>query len=400
MIKMNTTIKIFVRVLILSLFVTSCKTEHTKDKNQIISFNLKELPKITEVKLSDLGFVDIEYIPLETREQNMIPGINSIIFGDKYFLTHFFTDVYMFRYDGRFVAKIGTVGRGPNEFTVVHDVDIDRKNQNIYLADGWQKEFYVFSEAGEFIKTFRTAISGQISFRFTDNGILSYNQNTSANVENSYNLTDTSGIIIKKFPNKYPWKIVQKSTVVFDENLYYRFKNKLYKKEIYSDTVYVFENLSFKPHLVIAHGGKLLTSNARSEYEPSLLMQKFLSQKNLFEFGDYLYYEFIYDFKRGGRYTYKGFIGSKKDKTQALIYPEQGITNDLDGGPNIWPKTIKDDNTIVSWVNALQLKTHVLSEAFKNSKPEFPEKKKELEKLANNLKETDNPILILVKLKK
>ena len=33
-------------------------------------------------------------------------------------------------------------------------------------------------------------------------------------------------------------------------------------------------------------------------------------------------------------------------------------------------------------------------------KPEFPEKKKELEKLANSLKETDNPILMIVKLKK
>jgi len=37
---------------------------------------------------------------------------------------------------------------------------------------------------------------------------------------------------------------------------------------------------------------------------------------------------------------------------------------------------------------------------FKNSSPEYPEKKKELEKLANTLKETDNPVLVLVRLKK
>ena len=32
--------------------------------------------------------------------------------------------------------------------------------------------------------------------------------------------------------------------------------------------------------------------------------------------------------------------------------------------------------------------------------PKYPEKKKELEKLANSLKETDNPVLIIVRLKK
>jgi hypothetical protein len=33
-------------------------------------------------------------------------------------------------------------------------------------------------------------------------------------------------------------------------------------------------------------------------------------------------------------------------------------------------------------------------------KPKNPEKKKELEQLANNLRETDNPVLIMVRLKK
>jgi hypothetical protein len=47
----------------------------------------------------------------------------------------------------------------------------------------------------------------------------------------------------------------------------------------------------------------------------------------------------------------------------------------------------------------LQLKAHVASESFKNSTPKYPEKKRELEKLAVSLKETDNPVLVLVKMK-
>jgi hypothetical protein len=46
-----------------------------------------------------------------------------------------------------------------------------------------------------------------------------------------------------------------------------------------------------------------------------------------------------------------------------------------------------------------QIKAHIGTETFINSSPKHPEKKKELEKLANSLKETDNPVLMLVRLK-
>jgi len=47
-----------------------------------------------------------------------------------------------------------------------------------------------------------------------------------------------------------------------------------------------------------------------------------------------------------------------------------------------WPRTIKDDNTILSWIDAPKLKAYVASKTFKDSKPKYPDKKKELEKLA------------------
>lgn len=43
---------------------------------------------------------------------------------------------------------------------------------------------------------------------------------------------------------------------------------------------------------------------------------------------------------------------------------------------------------------------HIKSLEFENSVPKHPGKKKELEKLANNLNETDNPVLVMVRLKK
>jgi hypothetical protein len=55
---------------------------------------------------------------------------------------------------------------------------------------------------------------------------------------------------------------------------------------------------------------------------------------------------------------------------------------------------------MISLINPYQLKIHIAGNEFLNSVPKYPEKKKELEKFANSLKETDNPVLMIVRLKK
>jgi hypothetical protein len=80
-----------------------------------------------------------------------------------------------------------------------------------------------------------------------------------------------------------------------------------------------------------------------------------------------------------------------------------GIINDLDGGVPIVPiykQFIKQDEYVIGWDFTYELKFQIASEAFQNSIPKYPEKKKELEKLTNSLDENDNPVLMFVKLKK
>ena len=87
-----------------------------------------------------------------------------------------------------------------------------------------------------------------------------------------------------------------------------------------------------------------------------------------------------------------------------------GILNDLDNGNRFQPGGttyhqesyfVENDNEyIVGLTQSNKIKTRVESSDFKTSKPKYPEKKKELEKLANSLKETDNPVLMMVRLKK
>lgn len=379
-----------------------CKSEKKVSESKTIVFNLKTLPSISVIKLSDLNFTKIEYIPLETNVQSIIPGSNDLILrnklisSDKHFIIQRFNTILDFQSDGKFVAKIGTKGRGPNEFTAATDINIHRKNQRIYLLARWQHKFFVYSGEGKLLRTFQIPFSPS-EFQFIDDKILCYSENHMGNIQNSYTLIDTNGIVLKEFQNKYPFKSRDGYNIIA-ENLFYEFHSKLFKKEVYSDTVYQFDSDSFKPHLVIQVGEKLITKEARTEFDGLDLAKNFIIPLILFEFGDYLYYEFVYKYSLPDDVLIYSFIGSKSNDYKFLINADQGLLNDLDGGPNFLPKTVKDDETVIGWIDVLKLKAHVASEAFKNSKPKYPEKKKELEELADNLKETDNLVLVLVSL--
>src|SRR5665647_930322 len=108
------------RFLLINLFLigyAQCKSPVTKIDNtdstqhQLMTFDLKNLPDLSKIRLSEIGATDIEYIPLETTTQNAISQVNNVIFSNSYFLIYGYTSVNMFRYDGSFVTKVGTVGR-------------------------------------------------------------------------------------------------------------------------------------------------------------------------------------------------------------------------------------------------------------------------------------------------
>ena len=401
--------KAIVKILIVTLGMVSCHNPVKKEQGKIRTFDLKELPKISEVRLSDLGFEDIKYIPLETNEKCTLGrfslrGIaDRFIVGNDFYIVKQFNTIIKFRKDGSFVNKIGTPGRGPAEFRVAHDIDIDKEGEKLYLADGAQKKFNIYSLNGDYIKSFKIPfhIFAAVQVRIIDDKILCYIDNGQADVNDSFVVIDSSGNILRTFPNKYPFTPIRKVGIgIGKEILFYHFDNKLFKKEVYSDTVFVFDKMVFKPHLVIDVGDRLLTPDARAGSDLFYLAENFIRPIHLFEFGDYVYYEYTYKVVPKTDNTSYGFIGSRTTDFRTFINAEKGLINDLDGGPNILLETIKDENTIITWIDALTLKTYVASQEFRNSKPKYPKKKIELERLASNLKETDNPVLVLIKLGK
>jgi len=126
-------------------------------------------------------------------------------------------------------------------------------------------------------------------------------------------------------------------------------------------------------------------------------MNNFLTPMNLFEFGNYIYYEIAIPWK--GKTEGLAWIGSKDGKFSVLFDPEIDLINDFDAGPNIWPKTVKENSTLIGWKDAIKFRQYVISTDFKTLKPLNSEKKIQLEKLAQSINETDNPIIMLIRIK-
>lgn len=398
--------KTLIKYLSLTITIIVIHNLQVKAQEKIKTFNLTGTLKPSTIKLTELGFADIEYIPLQTNELSLISDINIVFFNDysinklisveDFFIIKNRDRVLKFGQDGSFLARIGKIGRGPTEINQIEDLDVDRTNNNVFMVSGWQKKFYQYSPKGDFNNTFKVPFYVR-EFRFIDDMILCYCGNNRGDNENSFVLFDKQGNTVKKFSNKYPF--TQKSGYGFThEILFYTHNKKLLTKEICSDTVYSFDNKSFKPYFVINVGKKQITSKVRSESNMYEICANYIQPMNLLEFGGFVFYAFIDKFVEGDVRIY-GFIGSKKYNYQVIFSLGEGITNDIDGGPGIIPLTTKDDNTIITLIEPLTLKRHILSEEFKKSTPKYPDKKKELKEFASRMKETDNPILVIVKMR-
>jgi hypothetical protein len=102
--------------------------------------------------------------------------------------------------------------------------------------------------------------------------------------------------------------------------------------------------------------------------------------------------------------TKKSYLAFKFDAIpNSRIKTKACIINDIDGGmPLSDIKYYKENGNefLTTLINTFEFKDYISGDEFKTIIPKYPNKKKELVKLASNIKETDNPILVLVKLKK
>jgi hypothetical protein len=401
--------------------------EQIQNKELVIEIE-KNISNFKNEKLSDFAY-DIEYIPLETNEANIINDIHYVDFTNRLIFINDNDKCLLFTINGEFVSQIGKKGKGPGEYTRPSIVRIGRKDNCLYVPDG--SKILRYDMDGNYIRDIKNpaGLSGAFlneSWIPTDDSVfVCHIANTTGQIKHKVIFFNDESDTLKMIKNHIQF-YREKERFSSDDGKanFYFFDNQLSYKSLMNDTLYrIAKSYELIPAYVFDLGKFKFPDNYRalpmSEYYNQF--KKYIWIYNIIEVEDYIFLEFVfndhYPLKTQKEYAINGnmqkgqapILGVYFKKKNSLVFVEpyeeldfvnpNGIKNDIDGGLSFFPKRKIDDSTIVMWFNAYEIKHFVESRTFKNSTPKYPEKKKELERLANSLDENDNPVLMLVKLK-
>ncbi|WP_319229257.1 6-bladed beta-propeller [Draconibacterium orientale] len=398
--------------ILLTLIIVLFSCTQKKEVDNIVDLTTLTEPDVTN--LSELGS-DITYIPLETNANFLLSQIDKLIYeGESWLILGSVNpsvavrdknapppppmmpkrSVYRFSKAGDFICQISQQGGGPSEYRFIEEFLYNKSNNTVDIFSlGEIKEF---SLDGKWIKNTTIENKEVTSLAYTNNQLLGFVYNGHGQSEYSFVLIDENGQTTNKYKNKYKFNVSTGVVIINPECIFYQYDGILHCKELNSDTIFSFDNGTFNPKYILKQGEAKYTTAVR-EKGNSAELDQYIIPENFFETNNYLFYQYRWKSRNNC------LIQNKSNSTQYLIDNEMGLVNDLDNGPNFKIQnvvTIDDAEYLISWINAFELKTHINSEAYKNSTPLHPEKKKEMEQLANRMDENNNPVLVLVKLKK
>ena len=143
---------------LLSIFFgcTSGLTSNDKPQsnNQCIVIDIDEI-EIDEVFDYSSVFDDYKIIPLETTKESLIGKISSIRFCGDYIVIldkNIGKSVYVFDLNGKFVSKIGRLGKGPGEYINPASISTNDETNEILVYDSLRDQIQVFSIEGRLVK--------------------------------------------------------------------------------------------------------------------------------------------------------------------------------------------------------------------------------------------------------
>jgi len=360
-----------------------------------------------QITLADIGD-EITYIPLD----NKIPFTNF-----KYVITT--TSIYVsakgigilkFDREGRLINRIGSQGRGPGEFIYGMEFAVDERSGNVYILD--PHKIKVYSANGIFLRDI--PYDSYISSHAMAGGIEFYNSLLflpdyimEGNSKYNWIFLDTLGNLVSIKNNSVPEFYAN----VVKPGCIYKYDNKLFYFNYFNDTIFsISPDLQCKGEYLFAQGPHRwprANINTNSFDQFSAQISRLFLPYDMFETEHFIVLRYAYLKNEAisfiNKKTKKTFIASKNNKSnEDNEFSEAYLENDLDGGiPLKYLNYYNDkgEEYLTEIITPFDLKVYISSDEFKNSIPKYSEMKKDLKKFVASLKETDNPVLILIKLK-
>lgn len=342
---------------------------------------ISESPK--EIMLNELAS-DIRYVPLETTDDCLM---NNEFYIMQYTGEDIITSgIFHFDKNGKFLNKIGSKGQGPEEYLQGLFAFGDWKNKLLYVQNWTTLTCYGFD--GTFVRSVPTPqLNMGAAGLFDENHILYSNDIYYADKANPiqlYMVDSQNGKTVSKWRGHLE-ENKKYGMILTSRDFMYNYDNSLFYKPALENVI--FKILSPKKRQLVYKfdcSGKDIDVSA-DEVDPKKRFQ-FLSVYWAKETAQYLFVNYgMKNISRLGIYD-------KEKKT----FTNVTIKDNLAGGYDIHPAWTSDDNHLLMVYYAgglLQDKEKRYSTGL------LPERKKELDELLKNIKEDDNPVVILVTVK-
>lgn len=350
--------------------------------------------------LSDIA-VKVNYIPLGSTGDHPIGRISSIRVTTENIFVLSGDKIFCFDSGGKYCFRLDKLGRGPGEYTYLSKFDVDSEGEFLVLNVFGKLLFYRIDASG-FVYEKELKITSGPGYHLTGldfvpgthNVLISY---STEGIEEYRNiLRNINGDTLLFRPNYYKYKPSQEMGFAsFEEILQSSDGHQVSFKELFNDTIFaVNRDGKFVPVLVLNVGKKgirpeHITNLTRGSAE---LLKKKLRILEVLKCGEVFFWRIRYD---GHAYFEMLNIGKN------LRYrTSNGITliDEIAGGPDFEPK-YSYGGELYSWVEAVTLKEHIKTEHFRESKVQNDSVKQGFVNLVNNLKEEDNPVLMVVRMK-
>ncbi len=356
--------------------------------NDIIEVDFERISD-NEITLSAIAD-DITYIELDS-DYPMSIFYMVEIFNDTIYVDEKDNGMFALDMTGKMIRRYGSRGRGPGEYIYGLRFTIDRENRILYLLD--RNKILKYSLDGTFLgiislEKYPGSFS-EIKFQGSSIIVFDFNAGWAAY---DWIVIDAEGNLIKGKYNSVP---SFKSKWGFIHNIY-EFESSTYYHNVYNDTVF-----SISPDLSYRTSFLFRPSELRWPRHDLDLSERFnyILLNLVLETKAFVVLQYYY------KKSYMAFIDKSNGKSYKVTWEGEngGIINDLDGGAPFEPKQYFEEDGreyLVGYTQPVNILTRLRSDDFKNSVPGYPEKKEALVKMAENLKETDNALLTIVRLKK
>jgi hypothetical protein len=379
----------------LTVFIYSCG-RNTGDKKIDSIIKTKEIRLVSKsdsiiTKISEIAS-DIEYIPLQPSARTRIRAIDKIITRGNKIYINLINDLLCFNDQGRFLYQLYGNGKEKEENVVaIYDFALDTGDTTLIVLYGNKLLQFKNTASGfGYIKTIKLgSISpSKLDFVPGTNKIL-LSSIRMKGYEPSFN------ILINLNKDKLsvkPYSFKRFNTIenrLWDEFIHYQFENKLYFKERFNDTVFSinFQSNNFAPTLIF--GSRLTSTNSENINDPKYF-RILPCIVNIFEVPRYLYYTYYFSGQ-----SHQIFYDKYDSKKYELDTWNGFLKDNIAGGPDFDPEYCSEGK-LYSWIGVRDLKRYIGGEDFAKTQVQNPKKKEALKKLADSLRGTDNPVLIVV----